>query len=56
VVLAMRKPTISNLARAYKPNISSEDYASESIQNLRKSGVNIDIRALVKRLMEAEGE
>ena len=49
-VLDTYKPTASKHARAYKPTITTEDYAMEAIQTLRDSGMKIDVHALAERL------
>ena len=47
------KPTEGKHARVYKPLITIEDYAMEAIQNLRDSGMKIDISTLADRLKKA---
>ena len=54
VILKCHKPTISNTARAYEPIITSEEYAAQSIQILRKSGIRIDTRIFIECLMQME--
>jgi predicted transcriptional regulator len=50
VVLDTYKPTAGKHARAYKSVITTEDYAMEAIQNMRDSGMKIDVNALAERL------
>jgi predicted transcriptional regulator len=53
-VLDTYKPTPGKHARAYKPILTPEDYAMEAIQNLRDSGMKIDVHALAERLKKAQ--
>ena len=50
VALAQHKPTVTNFARAYKPIITSEEYAYLYINNVKQAGISIDIPALIERL------
>ena len=55
-VLTNYKPTMTNNARAYAPIITSEEYAVSNIKGMMKTGVRIDISALVERLMDVNAE
>ena len=51
-VLEMYKPTPGKHARAYKPLITSEEYAIASIDSMQDKGIKIDINKLVDGLMK----
>ena len=52
VVLETYKPTLGKHARAYKPLITSEEYAIASIDSLQDKGIRIDIDKLVDGLLQ----
>lgn len=52
VTMVCHKPTGTNIARAYMPTITADEYAASSIKSMMESGVNIDIRALIGRLTD----
>jgi predicted transcriptional regulator len=54
VKLALYKPTNTNNARAYEPTLTSEEYMAANIGSVRKTGINVDIKTLIKHLKEAE--
>jgi predicted transcriptional regulator len=54
VISTRHKPTMTNNARAYKPAITSEEYTISYIKNMKQTGVQINIPALVERLMNTE--
>ena len=49
VLLALHKPTITNNARAYAPTITMEEY---TLAYIKQTGLNLDISALIKCLMD----
>ena len=51
-VLETYKPTAGKHARAYKPLVTSEEYAIASIGNMQDNGIKIDIDKLVDGLMK----
>lgn len=54
VILAQYKPTMTKKARAYKPAITSEEYAISSIRNMNQIGIKVDIDALIECLMKTK--
>ncbi|MCL1882713.1 MAG: BlaI/MecI/CopY family transcriptional regulator [Defluviitaleaceae bacterium] len=52
VVLETYKPTQGKHARAYKPLVTSEEYAIASIDSMQDKGIKIDIDKLVDGLMK----
>jgi len=54
VILTRDKPTMTNYAKTYTPIITSEEYTIAYIRNMKKTGIEIDIPALIERLMNAE--
>ena len=54
VRLVNHKPTMTNNARAYETALTSEEYALSCIENVRQSGIHVDTKTLVRRLIEAE--
>lgn len=53
-VQAKHKPTSTNLARTYKPALTPAEYAVLYITGIRKSGVDVNLKEFVDRLMENE--
>ena len=51
-VLETYKPTSGKHARAYKPFVTSEEYAIASIDSLQDKGIRIDIDKLVDGLLQ----
>lgn len=51
VALAHHKPTGTNIARAYKPIISPEECIVSHIDNVRETGVRVDITMLIQNLL-----
>ena len=49
--LAARKPTASKNAMAYAAAISSEEY---TVAYIKKTGIEIDVNALIEQLLELE--
>lgn len=49
--LATHKPTFSKNAQAFAAAITSEEYA---VSYIKKTGIQIDVNALVEHLLEAE--
>ena len=57
-ILDTYKPTASKHARAYKPIITTEQYALSTLCNMEKKGIKFDIDVLVDALLKkskAEG-
>jgi len=54
VVLDRYKPTAGKHARAYKPIVTTEDYAMEVFQVMNASGIKIDVDVLADRLRKTK--